>query len=274
MQTTPAETQKGTGVHPRIVVVGTGYLGTTHAACMAELGFDVLGTDVDPVKLRRLADGDVPFFEPELRELVQRHTASGRLRFTTSSAEAAQFGEVFFLCVGTPQRTDGLAADVRQLHNAVAELAPRLNGPVLLVGKSTVPVGTARSLAELARRHAPAGDDVEVAWNPEFLREGHAVRDTVHPDRVVLGVTSAEAEKVLREVYARLLDDGVPLVVTDLETAELVKSAANAFLATKISFINAVSELCEVVGGDVLALAEALGYDDRIGRRFLTPGLG
>jgi UDPglucose 6-dehydrogenase len=261
-------------MQPRIAVIGTGYLGATHAACLAELGFDVLGVDVDPAKVEQLSQGHPPFFEPHLAGLLRTHTGSGRLRFCTSLAEAAGFADVFFLCVGTPQRADSPAADTSALTDAVERLVRHLRRPSLLVGKSTVPVGTAHHLSARAAALARPGVEVEVAWNPEFLREGHAVQDTLRPDRLVLGVPSAEAEKVLREVYARPLDDGVPLVVTDVVTAELVKVSANAFLATKISFINAVSELCEVTGGDVVALAEAVGYDERIGHACLSAGLG
>jgi UDPglucose 6-dehydrogenase len=261
-------------VHPKIVVVGTGYLGATHAACMAELGYEVLGIDIDPVRVDRLRAGDLPFFEPRLSELLRRHLSSGRLRFSRSWPEAASFGDVFFICVGTPQSTDGLAANVEPLFAAVERLAPALLRPTLIVGKSTVPVGTARALAALADTLAPEGVDLDVAWNPEFLREGHAVQDTLSPERLVLGVASNWVEKVLREIYAPLIDQGVPVVVTDMPTAELVKSAANAFLATKISFINVMAEMCEAAGADVLALADALGYDDRIGRRCLRPGAG
>ena len=258
----------------RIAVIGSGYLGTTHAAGMAELGFDVLAADVDAEKIERLQRGDAPFFEPQLCDLLKRHTASGRLRFSTDFAQAARFADVFFLCVGTPQRADGLNADLQQVFGAVRTLTPLLSRSALLVGKSTVPVGTAQALAELAATLAPADVDVEVAWNPEFLREGCGVQDTLCPDRLVLGTTSAEAEATLLHIYAPLLENGVPLVSTDTATAELVKCTANAFLATKISFINMASELCEASGADVLALAEALGYDDRIGPRFLHPGLG
>ncbi|MPY76945.1 MAG: nucleotide sugar dehydrogenase [Actinophytocola sp.] len=261
-------------MHPTIAVIGTGYLGTTHAAGMAELGFDVIGVDVDPDRVARLQRGDAPFFEPRLEALLRQHTAAGRLRFTTELADAADVASVFFLCVGTPQQEDGLAADMRQVLGAVRDLAPLLRRPALLVGKSTVPVGTAHALAQLAQQHAPDGVPVDVAWNPEFLREGHGVQDTLRPDRLVLGVSSAEAEQTLREIYARPLQRGVPLVVTDTTTAELVKCAANAFLATKISFINMVAELSEAASADVLAVSEALGHDARIGRAFLHPGLG
>jgi UDPglucose 6-dehydrogenase len=261
-------------MNPRIAVIGTGYLGATHAACLAELGFDVLGVDVDPAKVDQLGRGHPTFYEPGLGDLLARHTASGRLRFTTSPGEAAQFADVHFLCVGTPQRSDGLAADTRYLVQAVEQLVPHLRRSVLIVGKSTVPVGTAHRVAARAAELSRPGVEVEVAWNPEFLREGRAVEDTLRPDRLVFGVCSAEAEKMLRSVYARQLDRGVPLVVTDVVTAELVKGSANAFLATKVSFINAVAELCEVTGADVVALAEAMGHDDRIGSRYLNPGLG
>ncbi len=257
-----------------ITVIGTGYLGATHAACMAELGFEVLGLDTDESKIERLAAGETPFYEEGLSELLRKHTATGRLRFTTDAAEAATFADLHFLCVGTPQRVDGLAADTGQVFAAAEALVPHLARDATLVGKSTVPVGTAHALDERVADLAPEGVQVEIAWNPEFLREGHAVQDTLRPDRLVLGVESAEAEKLLREVYVDLLDDGVPVVVTDVVTAELVKGSANAFLATKVSFINAISELCEATGGDVVALADALGMDERIGPKFLNAGLG
>ncbi len=258
----------------RITVIGTGYLGATHAACMAELGFEVLGVDVDEAKVAALAQGQVPFYEPGLPELLRRQVETGRLRFSTSMAEAADFGDVHFVCVGTPQRRDGFAADMRYVDGAVEGLAAQLTRPCLVVGKSTVPVGTAARLAGRIGELVPAGVEVELAWNPEFLREGHAVEDTLHPDRLVFGVGSSAGEKTLREVYATPLDAGTPLVVTDYATAELVKASANSFLATKISFINAMAELCEATGADVIALADAIGHDARIGRRFLNAGLG
>ncbi|MFL6133963.1 MAG: UDP-glucose dehydrogenase family protein [Nocardioidaceae bacterium] len=257
-----------------IGVIGTGYLGATHAACLAELGFDVVAYDVDPDKIRTLANGELPFFEPGLDELVRRHTAEGRLRFVSDVTELAVDAEIHFICVGTPQRSDGMAADTSYVFGAVEALTPHLRRHSLLVGKSTVPVGTAAALAETAARLAPEGVEVEVAWNPEFLREAHAVDDTLHPDRLVMGVSSPEAEKQLRQVYDTLIREGVPVVVTDLATSELVKVAANAFLATKISFANVMAELCDAAGGDVKTLADALGYDSRIGRRFLDAGLG
>ncbi len=250
----------------RLTVIGTGYLGATHAACMAELGHEVLGVDVDPDKVAALQAGRVPFHEPVLPELLARHTASGRLRFTTSYEEAAAFGQVHFVCVGTPQRKDSEGADLRYVDSAFASMARHAGADALLVGKSTVPVGTAQRLADT---HA-----VEIAWNPEFLREGFAVEDTLRPDRLVLGVGSGRAETLLREVYAPVLAAGTPAVTADFPTAELVKTAANAFLATKISFINAMAEVCEATGGDVSVLAEAIGHDDRIGKKFLRAGVG
>ncbi|GAB1820323.1 UDP-glucose dehydrogenase family protein [Herbidospora sp. RD11066] len=254
----------------RLTVLGTGYLGATHAACMAELGFDVLGLDVDPDKIARLQRGESPIYEPGLEALLKKHVKSGRLRFTTSYEEAAAFGDVHFICVGTPQKKGEFAADVSYLDEVVESLGPYITRDVLVVGKSTVPVGTAQRLA--TRLRELAGDRAELAWNPEFLREGFAVDDTLHPDRIVLGITSAKAETMLREVYAPLGD--IPIVVTDFPTAELVKSAANAFLATKISFINAMAEVCEATQADVKLLSKALSYDERIGGRFLNPGLG
>jgi len=258
---------------PRITVIGTGYLGLTHAVCMADLGYQVLAIDVDTEKLAKAAAGEAPFFEPGLEPLLGKNIDSGRLRFTTSFAEIGAFGDVHFLCVGTPEGESG-QADLSFVFAAAEALAPHLASECLIVGKSTVPVGTARQVMNRVRSLAPAGEEVELAWNPEFLREGFAVQDSLTPDRIVLGVTSGRATERLRQVYATPLAGGIPLLVMDLETAELVKVAANAFLATKISFINGMAEICEAAGADVMPLAEALGYDARIGRRFLSPGLG
>ena len=260
----------------RLTVIGTGYLGATHAACMAELGHEVLGVDVDPDKIAALQAGRVPFYEPGLEELLAKHVASGRLRFTTSYQEAADFGDVHFSCVGTPQKKGESGADLRYVDAVIDELAPHLTRPTLIVGKSTVPVGTAERLAQRLASLAPAGAAAALAWNPEFLREGFAVEDTLRPDRLVFGLreTGSEAESLLRRVYAPLLEAGTPLVIADFPTAELVKTAANAFLATKISFINAMAEVCEASGADVTLLSKSLSYDSRIGGRFLTPGLG
>ena len=260
----------------RCTVFGTGYLGATHAVGMAELGHHVVGVDIDPGKVAKLSGGEVPFYEPGLREMLQRNIQDGRLRFTTDYAEAAEFADVHFLGVGTPQKKGEYGADLRHVHAVIDALVPLLRRPAVIVGKSTVPVGTAANLCERAASLSPVGVTVEVAWNPEFLREGFAVQDTLQPDRIVLGVQrdSVLAEKTIRELYSPLRGDSVPFLVTDLQTAELVKVSANAFLATKISFINAISEVCEAVDGDVSLLADALGHDARIGRRFLNAGLG
>jgi UDPglucose 6-dehydrogenase len=258
----------------RITVIGCGYLGTTHAAAMADLGHDVLGMEIDPDKRERLARGESPIYEPHLEELLKESVDSGRLRFTDSYAEVAAFGELHFVCVGTPQQPERLAADVSQVESAISGLAPHLDRPTLVVGKSTVPVGTAERMAARLAALAPAGSEAMLAWNPEFLREGFAVADTLSPDRIVIGVADSRAEKQLRNFYAAMIDAGTPLVVTDYATAELVKVAANAFLATKISFINAMAEVCEATGADVVDLADALGHDARIGRRFLNAGIG
>src|SRR4051812_16732166 len=240
---------------------------------MAELGFDVVGIDTDQAKIDRLAAGEVPFFEPGLEELLRKNLDAGRLRFAASYDDLAD-ADVHFVCVGTPQVADGNAADLSYLESAFDSLLPRLRTKAVVVGKSTVPVGTAERLNERLRAETATDLDVELVWNPEFLREGWAIQDTLHPDRLVFGVSSDRGESVLRTVYAPLIDAGVPVVVTDLPTSQLVKVAANAFLATKISFINAMAEVCEVVHGDVEKLSEALSHDDRIGGRFLHAGLG
>jgi UDPglucose 6-dehydrogenase len=241
---------------------------------MAELGYDVLGLEVDPAKLELLRQGIAPVYEPGLSEMLARHVESGRLRFTDSYQEAAEFGEIHFLCLGTPQARDGLGADTSQVEYAVTNLAPHLKGSPILVGKSTVPVGTAERMADILDFLTPEGVDSDLAWNPEFLREGHAVEDTLRPDRIVFGVRAESTEKRLREFFAPVIDQGMPVVVTDYPTAELVKVTANSFLATKISFINAVAEVCEAAGADVVALADAIGHDDRIGRKMLGSGVG
>ncbi|PSK97044.1 UDPglucose 6-dehydrogenase [Murinocardiopsis flavida] len=255
-------------------MIGTGYLGATHAACMAELGFDVLGIDVDQAKIDALSAGRVPFYEPGLEEVLTRNLATGRLRFTTDYTEVAEFADVHFICVGTPQRDDSGAADLTYVHAAIDSLAPLLTRPSVVIGKSTVPVGTAAKAAARLSALAPAGADVELGWSPEFLREGFGVQDTLNPNRIVIGTDSPRVEAVMRAASARQLEDGIPFLVTDLQTAELVKVSANAFLATKISFINAMAEVSEAAGADVIKLAEALSFDDRIGGKFLGPGLG
>lgn len=244
---------------------------------MAELGHDVLGVDVDPSKLAKLEAGQVPFYEPGLEDVLQRNIAAGRLRFTSSYEEVADFAQVHFLAVGTPQKRGEFSADLTYVDAVIERLAPLLTKPTTIFGKSTVPVGTAKRLGDRARALAAPDCEVEVAWNPEFLREGHAVEDTLRPDRIVLGLDrsrSTRPETLAREIYSEALRGGTPFVVTNLETAELVKASANAFLATKISFINAIAEVCEAAGGDVTELADAIGHDDRIGRKFLNAGIG
>lgn len=261
----------------KIAVIGTGYLGATHAACMATLGHEVLGVDLDEARLAKIRSGELPFYEPGLDELTLEMVNSGKLRFTTRYAEAADFAEAFFIAVGTPQKRGEFAADVSAIDSVIEELAPLIRRPAVIFGKSTVPVGTAARLRRRARELSPAGDQLQLAWNPEFLREGHAIADTLRPYRLVLGTADGQAsrsEAVARQIYAQLVDAGVPFLVTDLATAELVKTSANAFLATKISFINAVSEICEASGADVVELANAIGHDPRIGRAFLNAGLG
>ena len=257
----------------KISVVGCGYLGAVHAACMAELGHDVLGIDVDETKVAALSAGRAPFYEPGFEELLTRVLGTGRLRFTTTPGDDLAGVDLHFIAVGTPQSGVG-AADLSYVDAAITTLLAGAAPGSVVVGKSTVPVGTAAHLADrLAER------DIALVWNPEFLREGFAVADTLHPDRIVYGLSADPARAELGrtrldEVYARLLADGIPQIVTDYVTAELVKVAANSFLATKISFINAMAELCEATGGDVTALADALGHDERIGRRFLGAGVG
>ncbi|MGE2736463.1 UDP-glucose dehydrogenase family protein [Mycolicibacterium vaccae] len=261
----------------QIAVFGTGYLGATHAACMAELGHNVLGVDIDEGKLAKLAAGELPFYEPGLPEVLRKNIDAGRLQFTTSYEEAADFADIHFIAVGTPQKHGELAADLCHVNSVVDSLGPLLTTPTVVFGKSTVPAGTAARLSLKLKEIAPAADEVDLAWNPEFLREGFAVKDTLTPDRIVLGVDPnrpGKAEAAARDVYASQIRSDIPFLVTDLATAELVKTAANAFLATKISFINAIAEVCEATGADVSVLADAIGHDARIGRRFLNAGIG
>jgi len=253
----------------KLSVIGTGYLGATHAAAMSRLGHEVIGVDIDPDKVAALSAGTVPFHEPGLPGLLVEEIASGRLSFTTDIARACAEADVHFVCVGTPQAKGEYKADLTHVHAAIDDLVAHVRPGALVVGKSTVPVGTAQAI--LARVESA---DADLVWNPEFLREGFAVDDTLRPDRIVIGAVDERGEKVLREVYHRIIETGTPVLVTDLPTAELVKVAANSFLATKISFINAMAELCEATGADVTALADAIGHDERIGRRFLNAGLG
>ena len=251
-------------------VVGCGYLGATHAACMSSLGFTVVGVDTDPEKIALLQSGKLPFYEPGLESLLAQELKTGRLSFTTDFS-AIKDVDVHFVCVGTPQCKDGLAADLTYVKSAVAAIAPHLKDGALVVGKSTVPVGTAQSLRDELAKIAPQAD---LAWNPEFLREGFAIEDTLTPNRLVVGVANDRAEEILKEVYKPVIALGTPWIRADLPTSELVKVAANSFLATKISFINAMAEVCEAAGGDVTVLAKAIGYDPRIGSRFLQAGIG
>ncbi|MGO1770313.1 MAG: UDP-glucose dehydrogenase family protein [Microbacterium sp.] len=255
----------------RISVIGCGYLGAVHSAAMASLGHDVVGIDVDEGKVASLSAGDPPFFEPGLPETLREGIASGRLAFSTDIADAAG-ARVHFVGVGTPQRRDGHGADMTYVDAAIAALLPHLRPGDLVAGKSTVPVGTAARLADEVRRTG-----ARLAWNPEFLREGFAVKDTVDPDRLVYGVAGESRDEdvaLLDEVYAPIVERGTPKIVTDYATAELVKVAANSFLATKISFINAMAEIADVTGADVSTLADAIGHDVRIGRKFLNAGVG
>jgi UDPglucose 6-dehydrogenase len=258
----------------RLSVIGCGYLGAVHAACMTKLGHEVIGIDVDESKIEALRAGKAPFFEPGLPELLIEAGATGRLTFSSDIANAAG-SAVHFVCVGTPQKRGEYAADLAYVDAAFEALIPHLASGDLIVGKSTVPVGTAERLAS---RLDELDLDVTLVWNPEFLREGFAVKDTLHPDRLVYGVPSGEvgdvATSTMDQVYAAPLAEHTPRIVTDYATAELVKVAANSFLATKISFINAMAELCEATGADVTHLADAIGHDARIGRRFLNAGLG
>src|SRR3954454_6544801 len=262
------------GERMKISVIGCGYLGAVHAVAMAELGHEVVGVDVDPTKVEALSGARAPFFEPGFEELLARTLGTGRLRFSTDMAAAAGCA-VHFVCVGTPQKRGEYAADLRYVQGATESLLGVLGAGELVVGKSTVPVGTAAGLAALVAEKVPGA---LLAWNPEFLREGFALADTLHPDRLVYGLPAGAdgdtARGLLDEVYAPIVARGTPQVVTDHATAEMVKTAANSFLATKISFINAMAELCEAAGADVTLLGETIGYDDRIGRRFLNAGLG
>ena len=237
---------------------------------MSNLGFEVIGIDTDAEKIALLSRGELPFYEPGLDELLASELKTGRLSFATSFTAASE-ADIHFICVGTPQQKNGLAADLTFVDSAISNLAPHVKEGSLIVGKSTVPVGTAQRLSAVLAEKAPKA---ELAWNPEFLREGFAVEDTLRPNRLVVGVTSDRAENLLKDVYASLIESGTPWIRADLPTAELVKVAANSFLATKISFINAMAEICEAAGGDVTVLAKAIGYDPRIGHRFLQAGIG
>jgi UDPglucose 6-dehydrogenase len=257
----------------KLSVIGCGYLGAVHAACMTKLGHDVVGIDTDLDKVELLSKGEAPFFEPDLEPLLQETLATGRLRFSNDYSDAAD-AQAHFICVGTPQAMGEFRADLTYVNASTRGLAPYLRPGDVVIGKSTVPVGTAEELARMLAEESPGA---VVAWNPEFLREGSAIDDTLTPDRLVYGLPEGpdgvHARAVLDEVYADLLPQ-TPLVETDVTTAQLVKVAANSFLATKISFINAMAEFCEATGADVVAIADAIGLDNRIGRKFLNAGLG
>lgn len=257
----------------KITVIGLGYLGATHAVAMAKVGHQVIGIEPNQQKIDSLVQGKAGFFEPGLDEELAKQIAAGRIEFKLAHDESSREADVHFICVGTPQTPGSMAADTRYLESAIRDVAPYLRSDALVVGKSTVPVGTAVKLtAQLAQ--ATGFDQPNLAWNPEFLREGTALEDSLNPDRLVIGVTNERSEELLRKVFAPMIDAGVPFLVTDLATAELVKAAANAFLATKISFINAMAEIAEVSGADASQLAKAIGYDERIGNKFLRNGVG
>ncbi len=257
-----------------VSVVGTGYLGATHAVCLASWGHTVLGVDADAERAAQLKDGVPPFREPGFAELLSEGLGSGRLSFGTDLAEAAACADVHFLCVGTPQSSGGNAADLGALRQVVDELGPLLDRPCVVVGRSTVPVGTSLDLVAALRRSAPAGDEVRLAWNPEFLREGHAVADSLHPDRLVLGVADDAAYATLLQVYAPLMAAGTTIIRTDRATAELAKASANVMLAARVSLVNVLAEVCERAGADIGDLIAVLGSDPRIGDQFLSPGVG
>jgi UDPglucose 6-dehydrogenase len=257
----------------RLVIVGTGYVGLVTGAGLADFGNQVLCVDVDRAKIDRLERGEIPFYEPGLQDLVARNVRQRRLRFGVSLPEATRWGEAIFICVGTPQTKTG-RADLRYVLGAAKTIAKSMNGYRLIVQKSTVPVGTADRVRDVVRRYAPRRMRFDVASNPEFLREGTAVENFMHPDRIVIGVDSNAARDLLREIYSPLYLIETPMVVTNVRTAELIKYAANAFLATKISFINEMANLAEAVGADVRDVAKAMGLDRRIGPKFLHAGPG
>ncbi len=256
----------------KVTVIGLGYLGATHAVAMAELGHEVIGIEPDSQKRSSLAAGNLPFHEPDLDAALPKAISSGRLKFQAEHNELSASADLHFICVGTPQTKGSDAADTSYVVTAARELASWIKPDAVVAGKSTVPVGTAATLK--AAMDDVAGFDVHLAWNPEFLREGTALEDSLRPDRIVVGTWSQHSSAVLREVYAPILETGTPFLELDVPTAELVKVAANAFLATKISFINAMAEVAEVSGADAVSLAKAIGYDERIGNKFLRTGIG
>ena len=256
----------------KIVVIGLGYLGATTAVALNKMGNRVIGIDPNPAKIATLEAGTLPFFEPGLDTALTEALATKQISFHCDYPQEAKDADIFLLCVGTPQAENSKAADLRYLESAIDQLAPFYGPNSIVVGKSTVPVGTAAKLKERLAQNVEFG--ARLAWNPEFLREGNALFDSLSPDRIVIGTDDSVSEKALEELYASLVEAGTPFVKTDMATAELVKVAANSFLATKISFINAMAEISEQVGADAVQLAEAIGYDARIGNKFLRTGLG
>ncbi len=257
----------------RIGVVGTGYVGLVSGTCFAEFGVDVTCLDKDAGKIDRLKKGEIPIYEPGLEDLVAKQVAAGRLHFTTKLEEALEGADAVFIAVGTPTRKQDGHADLTYVYEAAREIIRAAKGPMVLVTKSTVPVGTAREIEKIVREEGREAD-IDVCSNPEFLREGAAINDFMRPDRVVIGVSNERAEKVMRELYRPLYLNETPMVVTTPETSEIIKYAANAFLATKITFINEIANLCEAAGGNVQHVARAMGLDGRIGGKFLNAGPG
>ena len=257
----------------RLTMIGTGYVGLVSGACFAEFGHEVACVDIDENKIERLKNGEVPIYEPGLEDLVARNFANGRLSFTTNLAEAASGRDCIFICVGTPPRPDDGHADLTFVYQAARDIAKSIDGYTVIVDKSTVPVGTAREVMAIVAEET-GHHDWDVVSNPEFLREGAAIRDFMDPDRVVVGADGERARSVMRQLYAGLSDKGVPILMTGVETAEIIKYATNAFLATKVTFINEMADLCEQVGGNVADVARGMGLDDRIGPKFLRAGPG
>jgi UDPglucose 6-dehydrogenase len=258
----------------KVVMIGAGYVGLVTGACFSEFGFDVTCVDVDETKIRALEKGEIPIYEPGLDDLVASNCKAGRLHFSTSLAEAVPAADLVFIAVGTPSRRGDGYADLRYVYAAAEQVALNLSGYTTVVTKSTVPVGTGKEVARIVAKHAPAHAEWDVVSNPEFLREGAAIEDFMRPDRVVIGAESDRAREQMRQLYRPLSLREVPMVFTEIVTAELIKYAANAFLATKITFINEIADLCEKTGANVQHVAKGIGLDGRIGSKFLHPGPG
>ncbi len=250
-------------------MIGSGYVGLVSGTCFAEFGVNVTCVDVDENKIARLEEGEIPIYEPGLSDLVKKNVEDGRLHFSTELKDNVGNADLIFIAVGTPTRRGDGHADLKYVYSAAEDIAKYLQGYTVIVDKSTVPVGTARNVERVIRATNPEAD-FDVASNPEFLREGAAISDFMRPDRVVIGVESDRAEALLRELYRPINLIEAPIMKTDLESAELIKYASNAFLATKISFINEMSMLCEAIGADVHAVAKGMGLDGRIGRKIFT----